>query len=571
MVRNSRAVIVLAVAGAVAISGTALAGRYATSPGGAEPAAAPSGTYSLWSSSAVPGTVTDPDRQAVELGVKFTATQDGSVLGVRFYKSRRNTGVHTGSLWAINGTRLATVRFTNESPSGWQYAAFSASVAVKANALYVVSYHTNVGQYSADDRYFAADRSRGPLRAPADGSQGANGVYRYGAGGFPNRGYRATNYWVDVVFNPGAPATSSPTPRPTTASPRPTSPSPTPTAAPTPSSTPPAAPTPSSTPPVPTPTVTGNPDSTGGGRYPQRFSVGAPGVGRYRQSDARLPVPAGYQEVFPHDTGSKEWDLYECNGTVNLDHKYFHAFIYIGTNCHGTVNITNSIIAPPPGSANRAILVNANSSGSLRLNISNTTIRPEPVGLGMKSAPLTDHAINDCNTCTIQLSRVDVANTGGMCLCGANTTIEYSWLHDNYIAHLADPSQAHTGGVFPYGGTGPLEISHSRLEPGVNAYTGAEIPNYWQAITAVLFTQSSGGSRLRNYQVHDSFISLGAFGLYAQEGEGLRLRDNVFGPTHWGYTSRCGSGCYVTFADWTNNVVGTIDGAPTAQLVPRPA
>ncbi|WP_446213959.1 DUF4082 domain-containing protein [Micromonospora sp. IBSANI012] len=553
----------LAVAGAVAISGTALAGRAAINTGGAQPVAAPPGTYSLWSSSAVPKTVTDPDRQAVELGVKFTAVQDGSVVGVRFYKSTTNTGVHTGSLWAINGTRLAEVRFTNETRSGWQYAGFSTPVAVKANALYVVSYHTNVGQYSADDRYFAAGRSRGPLRAPADGSNGANGVYRYGAGGFPNRGYKATNYWVDVVFTPGVPVTSSPTPRPTTttASPRPTPPSATPT----------VVPTPSSTTPGPTPTASGNPDSTGGGRYPQRFSVGAPGIGTYRQSDARLPVPAGYQEVFPHDEASKEWDLYDCDGTVNLDRKYFHAFIYIGTNCHGTVNITNSIIAPPPGSANRAILVNANSSGSLQLNISNTTIRPEPVGLDMKSAPLTDHAINDCGTCTIHLSRVDVANTGGMCLCGANTTIEYSWLHDNYIAHLADPSQAHTGGVFPYGGTGPLEISHSRLEPGVNAYTGAAIPNYWQAITAVLFTQSAGGSTLRNYHVHDSFVSLGAFGLYAQDGEGLRLRNNVFGPTHWGYTSRCGSGCSVTFADWTNNVVGTIDGSPTPVLVPKPA
>jgi hypothetical protein len=88
--------------------------------------------------------------------------------------------------------------------------------------------------------------------------------------------------------------------------------------------------------------------------------------------------------------------------------------------------------------------------------------------------------------------------------------IEHSWLHDNYIAHLADPSLAHTGGVFPYGGSGPLEISHNRLEPGVDAYTGVEVPNYWKAITAVLFTQSSGGSTLQNYNVHDNFISLGA-------------------------------------------------------------
>jgi hypothetical protein len=308
--------------------------------------------------------------------------------------------------------------------------------------------------------------------------------------------------------------------------------------------------------------------STAGGTFPARFSVGAPGVGKYRQSDAKLPVPAGYQEVAASDS-SKAYNLYEC-GNVTLDHKYIHAFIYIGTDCHGTVNITNSIIAPPPGSMNRAILVNANSKGNLTLNISNTTIRPEPVGLGKKSVPLNDHAINDCPTCTIHLNRVDVANTGGMCLCGANLTIESSWLHDNYIANLTDPSLAHTGGVFPYGGSGPLEISHSRLEPGVDAYTGLEIPGYWQSITAVLFTQSSGGSTLRNYFVHDSFISLGAYGLYAEDGEGLRLRNNVFGPTHWGMTSKCTSGCGVTYAEWTNNVAGGIDGTPTAQAVPQP-
>lgn len=312
-------------------------------------------------------------------------------------------------------------------------------------------------------------------------------------------------------------------------------------------------------------------DTTGGGRYPARFSIGAPGIGRYRQSDARLPVPAGYQQVFPQDVASKEWHLYTCDGTVNLDHKYFHAYVYIGTDCHGTVNITNSIIAPPPGSANRAVLVNANASGRLRLNISDTTIRPEPVGLGGQNAPLNDHAINDCATCTISLNRVDVANTGGMCLCGTNTTIENSWLHDNYIANLADPSQAHTGGVFPYGGSGPLEIGHSRLEPGVDAYTGRPIPKYWQAITAVLFTQSAGGSTLRDYRVHDSFLSLGAFGLYAQNGVGLRLRDNVFGPTHWEHAQGCGQGCPVTFAEWTNNVVGTVDGTPTGELVPKPS
>ncbi|GIF38703.1 hypothetical protein [Actinoplanes xinjiangensis] len=311
-------------------------------------------------------------------------------------------------------------------------------------------------------------------------------------------------------------------------------------------------------------------NATGGGRYPARFSVGAPGVKPYKQSDASLPVPKGYKVFLPHNKESKEWDLYDCNGTVNLDRKYFKAFIYIGTSCHGTVNITNSIIAPPAGSANRAILVNADGSGTLKLNLTNVTIRPEPVGLGEKSVPLNDHAINDCATCTITMNRVDVANTGGMCLCGARTTIRHSWLHDNYIANLSDPSAAHTGGVFPYGGTGPITIENSRLEPGVNAHTGKPVANYWKAITAVLFTQSVDGSKLQNYSVRNSFISLGAYGLYAQTGVDLKITDNVFGPTHWDPAGGCDSNCSTTYGEWSNNVVGSIDGVPTKKQVPKP-
>ncbi|GHJ55146.1 hypothetical protein Nm8I071_44530 [Nonomuraea sp. TT08I-71] len=243
-----RSIVVLGVAGIVAVAGTALANATLTGTRAGDPVLDQS--HSLWSSSTVPGTVTDPDRRAVELGIKFTSDRAGTVLGVRFYKSRTNTGAHTGSLWTISGARLATAQFTNETASGWQYVAFSKPVAIKANDLYVVSYHTNVGAYSADDNYFKAGRDRGPLHAPADGAKGANGVYRYGAGGFPDQGYKATNYWVDVVFTPGTPTPpGSPTPRPTAtrATPTPTAtvtrtPSASPTPSPTRSATPPPAP-----------------------------------------------------------------------------------------------------------------------------------------------------------------------------------------------------------------------------------------------------------------------------------------------------------------------------------------
>src|SRR5207249_4112694 len=40
-----------------------------------------------------------------------------------------------------------------------------------------------------------------PLHALADGVDGANGVYAYGANGtFPVNSFNSANYWVDVVF-----------------------------------------------------------------------------------------------------------------------------------------------------------------------------------------------------------------------------------------------------------------------------------------------------------------------------------------------------------------------------------
>jgi hypothetical protein len=95
---------------------------------------------------------------------------------------------------------LASATFTNETASGWQQVNFAVPVAITANTLYVASYHTDVGMYSVTRPYFTTAYNNAPLRAPATGSVGGNGVYRYGASGFPTQTYQSTNYWVDVVF-----------------------------------------------------------------------------------------------------------------------------------------------------------------------------------------------------------------------------------------------------------------------------------------------------------------------------------------------------------------------------------
>ena len=158
--------------------------------------------FTVWPSTAVPGTVDGNDSGAVELGMKFRADIPGLVSGVRFYKSAANTGTHIGNLWTSTGTLLGSVTFTNETSSGWQQANFAAPIPIAANTTYIVSYHAPNGRYSINTNFFTSSEvNNPPLRALQNGVDGPNGVYRYGStSGFPNLSWNASNYWVDVVF-----------------------------------------------------------------------------------------------------------------------------------------------------------------------------------------------------------------------------------------------------------------------------------------------------------------------------------------------------------------------------------
>jgi hypothetical protein len=159
------------------------------------------GTTSLFTD-VTPATAAADDTSPIELGTRFTPSQDGTVTAVRFYKGAGNTGTHVGSLWTAGGSRLGQVTFSDETATGWQTATFATPIAVTAGTTYVVSYYAPVGRYAAAPGYFATPRTVGPLTAPS----GSNGVYRYGAGGgFPAGSYNSTNYFVDVVFRAASP------------------------------------------------------------------------------------------------------------------------------------------------------------------------------------------------------------------------------------------------------------------------------------------------------------------------------------------------------------------------------
>jgi hypothetical protein len=148
-----------------------------------------------------PGTAATDDSQAVELGVKFRSDEEGFITGLRFFKGPGNTGTHVGHLWSAGGQQLAEATFTGESASGWQEVTLDTPVAITANTTYVASYHAPAGRYAFDSQYFATGKHNPPLHGLAEGTDGPNGVYKYGgSGGFPTDTFNSGNYWVDVRF-----------------------------------------------------------------------------------------------------------------------------------------------------------------------------------------------------------------------------------------------------------------------------------------------------------------------------------------------------------------------------------
>ncbi|MFF1385648.1 DUF4082 domain-containing protein [Arthrobacter sp. NPDC058288] len=154
---------------------------------------------SFFDDSVLPGFQEIRDGVPLTLGIRFSSTADGTVTGIRFYKSAGNTGTHTGTLFTAAGQQLATVTFANESTAGWQTAYFNQPVGMSANTEYIMAYKTTTGAYSATANGFVPGLSVGNLRANSDA-----GAYSYTAD-FPNARSTAS-YLVDVVVQYPEPA-----------------------------------------------------------------------------------------------------------------------------------------------------------------------------------------------------------------------------------------------------------------------------------------------------------------------------------------------------------------------------
>src|SRR5262249_3245539 len=82
-------------------------------------------THMLGEADRVPAGKLQTDPAEVEVGLRFQPEADGYVAGVRFYKHAGNDGPHTGTLWAADGTELATSAYLGESECGWQSLSFA--------------------------------------------------------------------------------------------------------------------------------------------------------------------------------------------------------------------------------------------------------------------------------------------------------------------------------------------------------------------------------------------------------------------------------------------------------------
>lgn len=144
------------------------------------------------------------DSIAYELGVKFSATVDGSVTALRYWRGAHeddDTDVRTLRLWTVGGVQLASAVCTSlPGANGWQEVAIT-PVALTVGTLYIASYGT-LDNYVASADYFITghDGPGGILTSPSSAS--SNGVYGNGIGTFPTNSFNSMNYWVEPRFLP---------------------------------------------------------------------------------------------------------------------------------------------------------------------------------------------------------------------------------------------------------------------------------------------------------------------------------------------------------------------------------
>lgn len=526
--------------------------------------AAAASPMTLWGAAPDASPVLDADSASVELGTSFVSTMPGTVIGVKFWKTPENTGIHVGHLWGPTGKLLATAKFTNETESAWQTVTFNMPIVIKAHQKYVVSYHAPHGRYVATTDFSGrADSSVLSVQ------QGKSGVYSYGKlSKYPSSTWHSSQYWVDVLFVPsGTSASPEPTARPTT--------KPKPTASATPK------PSPSAT---PTPTGTATRQTGSSGR--DSAAPAAPAA------PAPAPAPAGNAA---QASIGKGWAL--TSSTVGLTP--------FGLSCSELPAYKLSGNTVPAGTT----IYRQRIIGWLDLSLGNITIsqscvQPRPGEVGQGSTALTTWSTRDLQgPVIIQDSEYDgsllnqhdqawinlfsgaasmyrnyIHNSGsGISIQGSyEKTGQNIIIQNNYVDHLVAYGDA--------SGSGNHQSAFTVRDTDLTTNPNRQLlvkDNYLNAtggsVTGSFFIQPNGDN-VSNVTAQGNYLGGEGFNLILQDDRSrfpgvsyhnMRATDNRFHPTEYGPTSVTGTGeGWTTF---TNNSLynpSAADGKGTTVTTP---
>ena len=158
---------------------------------------------SIWAGGGTPATLNEYDGQELELGRQVPLVAGRIHLGDPLLQGQPRHGhAHRQPVDLRRRRCSRRHRSSARRASGWQEVT-SARRPWRSPPTRRTSPRTTRRRAttSTTTGYFTAAVTNGPLTALADGTDGPNGLYRYGATGFPTLSCNSSNYWVDVVFS----------------------------------------------------------------------------------------------------------------------------------------------------------------------------------------------------------------------------------------------------------------------------------------------------------------------------------------------------------------------------------
>jgi hypothetical protein len=466
--------------------------------GGGARTAAIGGAATLFGSDEAPASTERHEAgRSVELGVRFTASVDGALAGLRYFRTNGDQDAHPATAWSAAGAVLASTTFPATAYIGWQDVKLAAPVQLTAGQVYVVSYHTASG-YVADPGYFnkpsAAD---GPVSTPVDGRE-SSGVFTYAdSPTLPTSSFVGTNYWIDVLFQPGFSGVSQHS-----------------TAAPT------TGAEPDSDGVGPTPGSTVAPASTGPGRA-------APDQVGFRGDRGSLTVIDGASSAPPGTT----WEggtLVIRSGSVTLD----RVWVKGGIDFHGTGTLTVSNSVVQANGASWSVVLGRDFGGELRIRDS-TIVWPSdvpPPGDIWGNAAIQGDA-------RMILERNDISGTPD----GVQQSSGKSTFDQNYIHDLRTGAGRHNDGIQLYGGPGVVVRGNYIV---LDLHSGS--------VNAAVFL-SDDGSGFDKPVIDNNYLVGGGYVLRLEDGcKGAVVTGNDFGPlTGYGNVNVTAG---ASVARWQDNV-----------------